>query len=229
MAKVELRREDVGDGDRARVWLTTTAVLGDLLRLAHPLLPFVSEAIWQSLAEAAPGATRADPLLIRAAWPAAGGADAAAEHDLDALRDLIRAVRDQRTAAGVAAGAWLPLHVAPAGEAERQALSAGSRYLEALARVRPLDLDADPAVHPASAGASALGTFWLGTDAAAGDAAAERAHAQRAELRAQVVRLRELLANGAFISRAPAAVVERERTRLADLDNQLAAIGEDAG
>jgi valyl-tRNA synthetase len=229
MAKVELRREDVGDGDRARVWLTTTAVLGDLLRLAHPLLPFVSEAIWQSLAEAAPGATRADPLLIRAAWPAAGGADAAAEHDLDALRDLIRAVRDQRTAAGVAAGAWLPLHVAPAGEAERQALSAGSRYLEALARVRPLDLDADPAVHPASAGASALGTFWLGTDAAAGDAAAERAHAQRAELRAQVVRLRELLANGAFISRAPAAVVERERTRLADLESQLAAIGEDAG
>jgi valyl-tRNA synthetase len=84
-------------------------------------------------------------------------------------------------------------------------------------------------VHPASAGASALGTFWLGTDAAAGDAAAERAHAQRAELRAQVVRLRELLANGAFISRAPAAVVERERTRLADLESQLAAIGEDAG
>jgi valyl-tRNA synthetase len=229
MVKVELRRDDLADGERTRVWRTTTQVLGDLLRLAHPLLPFVSEAIWQALGEAAPDATKGEPLLIRAAWPSARAVDAAADRELDALRDLIRAVRDQRTTAGAAAAAWLPLHVAPAGEPERLALRDGSRYLAALARVRPLDVAANMVDRPASAAASTLGTFWLGTDAAAAEAATARAGARREELRQQVARLRELLANGAFIARAPAEVVERERKRLAALEGQLAGIGEDAG
>jgi valyl-tRNA synthetase len=228
MAKVELRRTDVTDAERARVWRTTTETLGDLLRLLHPLLPFVSEAIWESLGAAAPHATGGEPLLIRAAWPVASTMAVGSGRDVDNLQELIRAVRDQRTAAGIAAGAWLPLHVAPSGAGEREVLTDGARYLEALARVRPLDLDADPSTRPASAGSLPLGTFWLGSDAAADEAATHRATTRRDELRNQVARLRALLANDSFTSKAPAPVVERERARLADLEGQLAALGEDA-
>jgi valyl-tRNA synthetase len=118
--------------------------------------------------------------------------------------------------------------VAPATSAEAKVLVDGMRYLEALARVRPLDLQADPATRPSSAGSSALGTFWLGSDATADEVATRRAAERRGELRQQVARLRTLLANDAFISRAPAPVVAGERARLADLEGQLAALGEDA-
>jgi valyl-tRNA synthetase len=229
MAKVELRREGASDGERARVWRTTTETFGDLLRLLHPLLPFVSEAIWQPLGDAAPWATRGEPLLIRAAWPTSSAGDDAAGRSVDQLRELIRSVRDQRTAAGVAAGAWLPLHVVPSGAAERQALADGALYLEALARVRPLDLDGARDTQPPTAGSSALGTFWLGSDAASDTAAAQRAAARRDELLEQVDRLRTLLGNAAFTERAPQAVVERERARLADLEAQLTALGQDVG
>jgi valyl-tRNA synthetase len=227
MAKVELRADDIGAGERARVWHTTTETFGDLLRLLHSLLPFVSEAIWQPLGEAAPHATRGEPLLIRAAWPRATATDAPLERDVDALRDLIRAVRDQRMAAGASAGAWLPLHVAPAGEAERRLLAAGASYLEALARVRPVELAAQGAGQ-AAAGSTAAGTFWLGGDAGEAKAASIRAASRRDELLEQVARLRALLGNGEFTNKAPAPVVDRERTRLADLEGQLQALGEDA-
>ncbi|HEX6655219.1 MAG TPA: class I tRNA ligase family protein, partial [Candidatus Limnocylindria bacterium] len=230
MAKVELRREDSVDADQARVWRTTTDTFGDLLRLLHPLLPFVTEAIWEPLCAAAPHATREEPLLIRAAWPAAAAAaDAVIDRDVDQVRDLIRAVRDTRTAAGSPAGAWLPLVVAPQGAAEETLLRHASHYVEALARVRPVDLAADPATRPTTAGSTALGTFWLGAGRTADASATERAAARRAELREQVDRLRALLANEAFTSRAPAPVVERERARLTELEGQLAALGEEGG
>jgi valyl-tRNA synthetase len=78
-------------------------------------------------------------------------------------------------------------------------------------------------------GTTSLGTFWIGADGAAAQAAGARATARQAELREQVDRLRALVSNEAFIARAPAAVVERERARLGELESQLAAVGEDAG
>ncbi|HET7686674.1 MAG TPA: valine--tRNA ligase [Candidatus Limnocylindria bacterium] len=228
MVKVDLRRTDASEADRARAWLVAAEVLGDLLRLLHPLMPFVSEAIWEPLGEAAPTATRGEPLLIRAAWPQPGERDPDTERDMAALTDLVRSVRDQRTAAGVPAGAWLPLHVVPAGPAEGDRIAAGARYLEPLARVRPLHLAAGPVARPPTASSTSLGTFWLGADPAAADAAAARAAAHRSGLRAQAERLRALLGNAAFSERAPADVVARERARLADLEAQLAALGDDA-
>ena len=226
MAKVELRRAGVSDGERARVWVTTTETFGDLLRLLHPLLPFVTEAIWQALAEAAPHATHGEPLLIRAAWPAPRAGDASLDRDVDALRELIRSIRDQRSASALPAGDWLPLSVVPLGDEQSRLLRDGAGYLEALARVRPIDLDANPALRPSGSGSSSLGTFWLGSAATTDQAAAARSAARRDELGAQVRRLRELLANDAFIAKAPAVVVERERARLAELERQLATLGE---
>ncbi|MBA3740152.1 MAG: class I tRNA ligase family protein [Chloroflexi bacterium] len=220
MAKVDLRRDDATDAERATTWSAAADGLGTILRLLHPLMPFVTEEIWQALSAAAPSVVSGEPLLIRAAWPAAAPRDANAESAFDDLATLIRGVRNLRTEAGTPAGAWVPLTVAPTGPEATAALDSGSAYLQALARVRPIEVRGD-ADRPQLVAASPLGAAWLGVDTAADTAVADRRRSHVADLELNIERLRGLLANEAFVARAPAAVVERERERLAELEQQV--------
>ena len=219
MAKVDLRREDASDADRAATWSAAAEGLTGLLRLLHPLMPFVTEEIWQALADADPNATTGEPLLIRTAWPSAAPRDLDAEGAFEDLSTLVRGVRNLRTEAGTPAGNWVPLVVQSSDAASRDALASGAAYLEMLARVRPIELRAD-GVRPTLVAASPLGAAWLGVDAGAAEVVAERRQGQLAELEQQIKRVKELLANEAFMAKAPAAVVERERERLRDLEEQ---------
>ncbi len=224
MAKVDLRRPDATDADRAATWAAAADGLATLLKLLHPLMPFVTEEIWQALGELEPRATHGEPLLIRAAWPTAGGADPDAERAFADLSALVREVRNLRTSAGTPAGAWIPLVVAPADADAHAALSEGASYVETLAHVRPIDLRSD-SERPTVVAATPLGAAWLGVDPSASTGGGERRAAQTAELEANIARLRGLLANEAFVGRAPAEVVERERERLAELEDQLRQLG----
>jgi len=224
MAKVELRRDDATDGERARVWTASAEVLGGLLRLLHPIMPFITEAVWEVLGEVAPDALAGDDLLLTAAWPTAGPRDAAAEREFASVSGLVRAVRNARTEAGLPAGSWQPLELAAADLGAQESAEANARYVTALARVRPFDihLPGGQASPPLNAIATPLGAVWLG--AAAGDLAAGR-DAEVARLEAGIARLRELLARAEFIAKAPPGVVERERGRLEELEKQLRQIG----
>lgn len=219
LAKVDLRREGAPDAERAMTWRAAAGGLATLLRLLHPLMPFVTEQIWETLAEASPEATRGEPLLVRAAWPAAATRDTGAEADFDRLATLVRGIRNLRTEAGIAAGAWVPLVVAPTSADAEAAIEEAEPYLAALARVRPIELHVGGA-RPELVTASPLGTAWLGVDAAAQTAASARRASQVAELDAAIERIRALLANASFVDRAPEAVVARERQRLADLEHE---------
>jgi valyl-tRNA synthetase len=219
MAKIDLRRPDASDADRSATWSAAADGLATLLRLLHPLMPFVTEEIWQALGEAAPDATDREALLIVAAWPRAGARDATAERAFEELASLVRGVRNLRTEAGIPAGAWVPLVVAPSDEAAAQAVSGANAYVESLARVRPISLRPDDGERPPLVATSPLGAAWL--EAAPTDTAAtERRGAQLAEIERNIDRLRVLLANEAFVGRAPAEVVERERERLARLEEE---------
>jgi valyl-tRNA synthetase len=112
-----------------------------------------------------------------------------------------------------------------------EAATAGRRYVEPLARVRLELLDPDPtagtdaSVATAGRAATALGAIWL-------EAVTEvpaRNETRVADLRRNQVRLRALLADLEFVARAPAPVVERERQRLAEIDERLRQIGEASG
>jgi len=229
MCKVDLRRHDATPGERARSWMTAAETLAGLLRLLHPIVPFVSEQIWSALHEAAPAATRGEPMLIRASWPSAGPRDPGAEADMQALVDLVRAVRNLRTDAGVAASAWLPLTIVPTDAAAQAAIGANLAYLEALAHVRPIDLrtPGQRESRPALVASSPAAVAWLGSDARADAEALARRRAEVTGLREGIDRLSRLLA-GPFADRAPASVVARERERLAELEAQLRQLSGDA-
>jgi valyl-tRNA synthetase len=222
MAKVDLRRPGATDGERSRAWLSAARALGGLLRLLHPIVPFVTEEIWAALEAALPEGMRQSPLLISAAWPLPAPRDAQAEGEMALLMDLVRGVRNLRTESGLAASGWRPLTVVPSQAAGRAAIERGLDYLEALARVRPIDLRAAGEDHgrPELVASTAEAAAWLGGEATeSGDATARRAAAE-AHLNRGIERLRALLA-GDFATRAPAEVVARERARLAELESEL--------
>ena len=219
MAKVELRRPGATDAERAATWRAAAIGLATLLRLLHPLLPFVTEEIWGALRDTDLTLTDDHPLLIRAPWPAAARADVEAEATFEGLSTLVRGARNLRTEAGVPAGAWVPLVVDPPNPEAADTIHALEPYLAALARVRPIELGGD-GDRPELVAASPLGAAWLGVDEASRDEARGRREAQLADLDRNIARVGDLLANPAFVERAPEAVVARERQRLADLEEE---------
>ena len=88
---------------REATWWTLVEVLDTYLRLLHPVMPFVTEALWAALPHRAD-----DPdLLIVARWPGVGERDEAAEREVGALIELITEIRNARAAARLVAGDWL--------------------------------------------------------------------------------------------------------------------------
>ena len=186
-------------------------------------MPFLTEHLWATLHEMEPDATRAEPLLVLAAWPPGGARDDAIEAEMGDLVELLRSLRNLRTEAGLPASAWLPLVVTPSDETARAILARAIPYLGPLARVRPIELrgSTEATERGPLMTAVRLGTAWLGERGAqSGDGTARREAAIR-EVRAAIERLRSLLGNPSFVERAPEAVVARERDRLAKLEAQL--------
>ncbi|HET6744566.1 MAG TPA: valine--tRNA ligase, partial [Candidatus Limnocylindria bacterium] len=230
-AKVDLRREEASHGERARAWWAAAETLATTLRLLHPLMPFVTEAIWSHLHELDPALTGDEPLLVTAAWPAGSVQDPEADAAMADLIELVRGIRNLRTEGGVPAGSWMPLALSPAARADAAAIQSALRYLEPLTRTRPIELRAPGTTPPSAVPAttSALGVAWLEASAGQVEAGGRASEARAAQLRTGIARLETLLAQPNFVERAPADVVQRERDRLEDLRGQLASLTGDLG
>ncbi len=224
LAKVRLSDDAIPAEDREATWWTLVESLDTYLRLLHPVMPFVTEAIWAHLPKG-PG----DPaLLIVADWPAPGAGDAAAETQVGALLDLVGAIRNARSEARLEPAAWLPVDVAlpPALEAAFDALAPA---IERLAHARPLAKVPDAAaLRSGTAGGLAVVTGAIegmihptapGIEAAARDRA--RLERELAEAETQLDGARARLADERFVAQAPPAVVERARARAAELEERV--------
>jgi valyl-tRNA synthetase len=230
LAKVRLADRSLDEAEREATWWTLVEALDTYLRLLHPVMPFVTEALWAALPHRA-----TDPdLLIVARWPASTGRDERVDAEVDAILELVRGLRNARAESRVAAGTWLPTEVVvpmamgPTFEALRPAV-------ERLARARPLERRLTrEALGQGSAPTDGALTVIAGElealahrVEAAGDGAgrdAERARLERelAEARGWLAAARDRLANEAFIAKAPPNVVEGARAREAELADQVA-------
>ncbi|MEO5940509.1 MAG: valine--tRNA ligase, partial [Candidatus Limnocylindrales bacterium] len=148
LAKVRLADESIPAGERAATWWTLVDALDRYLRLLHPVMPFVTEAIWAELPRRAD-----DPsLLIVAAWPAAAGRDAELDGRLAEVIETIVAIRNARAQADLPAGAWLETHLSPPADAA-PVFDALAPAIGRLARARPLALHEVAGELPRPAGA----------------------------------------------------------------------------
>jgi valyl-tRNA synthetase len=234
LAKVRLADASLSDAEREATWWALVEALDTYLRLLHPVMPFITETLWGALPHRA-----TDPgLLIVARWPGVGERDEAAEAEVGALVELVRAVRNARAEARLEPAAWLPLDVyvepelGPALEALRPAL-------ERLARARPLRRHLTrEALHGIAGATGGLAVIAGPAEAVVGTGTADPAAAEADRVRlekelADAERLlaaaRGRLANDAFTAKAPAAVVEGARTREAELADQVDRLRERLG
>ncbi len=235
LAKVRLADETLEPAAREATWWTLVEVLDTYLRLLHPVMPFVTEALWAAIPHRA-----SDPeLLIVARWPAALERDLVAEAEVGTVVALITEVRNARATANVPAGAMLearvhvPSGLGPTFEALRPAV-------ERLARLRPLHRELTPeALHAASSPEDLAvvvpgGEVEASIRTAAADPAAaaldrERLERELAEAEGWLLAARARLANDAFMSKAPPSVVEGARAREAELAEQVVRLRERLG
>jgi valyl-tRNA synthetase len=219
-AKPALTGPDGAEKDEVRG--AAQHVLGTILRLMHPVMPFVTEELWVRLGYGE------EASLIRARWPdSAGAPDAAtlaARAELGRLVAVIGEVRAARSELNVPAGAVLPLRAG--GDA---VLARHRALVERLARVA-LDAAGQGLSIPVVAGGA---THELVVGEAI-DAAAERARLakERGRAEAERAKLAGKLANPGFRAKAEPAVVQETEERLADeaarlarLDAALARLG----
>jgi valyl-tRNA synthetase len=223
LAKIRLTDERLGDDEREATWWSLVEVLDTYLRLLHPIMPFITEAIWARLPHVA-----ADPrLLIVADWPTARAeaADVPAEAEVAAILDLVRAVRNARSEARIEPAAWLPVDVY-VPEPLVASFESLRPAIERLARARPLTREPgpDPIRRGVEGGLSVIaGEIEAVVRPAAQDDAQEardRARLERelAEAEGMLAAARDRLTNEAFVSKAPPAVVEGARIRAAELE-----------
>ncbi len=211
VAKVQLQSAD--DAVQRGTRRTLVRVLEAALRLAHPVIPFITEELWQSVA---PLAGRQGETIMRAPYPRhqPEKIDAAAEHAVTLAKDLVNAARNLRAEMKLAPGAKVPFEVTANPSAA--ALSGFA------ALARPAAIDQVDALSDSKAPVAVVGPHRLMIRVEV-DVAAESARLEKeiARLDGETAKCRAKLANASFVERAPAKVVEQERARLTAFEGTL--------
>jgi valyl-tRNA synthetase len=208
---LELVKPRLRDGDPDTA-ATLLHVLTETVTLAHPLIPFVTEEIYSHI----PGA--AGLLAQRRSSPGPVAIDADAERRTTHAISAIQGIRAWRDAAEVKPSAILPARLRAEGYEETVA------QLERLGRLK-ISSNGVGAGEPAGSIPVPGGVIEiLPTDDVDLEAAAEKQRRKRMELESEIDRAEKKLANRGFTEKAPAAVVEAERAKLAALKAELEAL-----
>ena len=222
LSKTALTDERADEARHRGTRRTLVRVLEALLRLAHPLIPFITEEIWQRVAGAA---GRNGDTIMHQPYPVPDPAriDPEALREMQWVQELIRAVRRIRGEMNVKPGLRITVLVQNAGERERSLLDAHRRYLESGGGLARIDFLAEDALAPQSATAL-LGDMKLMIPLEGLiDLDAERARLGK-EIDRQardLKRSRGKLDNSEFIAKAPPDIVSRERARARELSDAL--------
>ena len=216
LAKVQINGSDEAAARATRHTLAT--VLEGVLRLAHPIIPFITEELWQKVSlVAGKRAEGEETSVMIQSYPRfdAADIDEAAEADVKTLKAMVESIRNLRSEMKLAPSTRVPLVVS--GPADF--FEAAAPYLVSLARlseakhVENLDREAAGSIAPVAI----VGDFKLMLKVEI-DLEAERVRLDKEIVRvtAEIAKCEGKLANERFVSKAPAAVVDTERKRLAD-------------
>ncbi len=208
---------------------TLIRTLETVLRLAHPVIPFVTEELWQKVA---PVAGRSGASVSIAAYPVSQSEriDEAASAQVAKLKQLVDACRNLRGEMSVSPATRLPLYVLAADAAEAAFFQDSSAVLQALAKLGEVRVFSDEAAWSAAAQAAPIAV--VGTARVCLfmeiDLVAEKARLgkEQARLQGEIAKAQGKLGNESFVARAPAAVIAQERQRVLDYTATLTKIAQ---
>jgi valyl-tRNA synthetase len=201
---------------------TLVAALDGILRLLHPIMPFITDALWRRLPRVS--GESAPPSIMIASWPKSGVTrDEDAEAQMNALMELIGAVRTLRSEYNVQPGTPIRIQLTDVHDALAAALHAEERALRRMARVGDIERNGSATAGAAGAHAVLRGGAELFVPLAdIIDLAQERDRLQKELDRIDnMLRATEgKLGNEQFTARAPADVIEREREKADNFRDQ---------
>ncbi|HBY93324.1 MAG TPA: valine--tRNA ligase [Chloroflexi bacterium] len=209
---VEFSKPLLMDGtetERAETRATMAWVIDQCVILLHPIMPFITEELWQTLGQR-------DKMLVHADWPDYGAAliDADADREINWVIALIEAIRSARAQVNVPAGLQVPIIVTDLDAAGEDAWRHNEAMIKRLARIDSLarsdSLPRGAITIPVEGGVFALPVADLI------DVAAEKTRLEKAvsRLEKEITGLRKRLDNPKFAESAPADVVEETRANL---------------
>ena len=225
IAKVQIQTGDEAQQRGTRRTLIRT--LEAILRLAHPIIPFITEELWQIVAPVAglPGES-----VSVARYPEAQPAkiDPEAIAHVERLKALVDACRNLRGELGVSPATRLPLLAVANTAEEATFLQQSAATLQALAKLSEVKLFATEAEWAQAAQAAPVAVvgqsrvcLFVEIDVAAEKA---RLGKEAARLEGEIAKAQGKLSNEAFVAKAPPAVIEQEKKRVADFSTKLAGI-----
>nr|WP_309577968.1 valine--tRNA ligase [Moraxella osloensis] len=228
LAKSSLNDESVSAERKAQIRYVLLNCLEVAMRFTHPIMPYITESIWQTIAPIID--KKATDSIMTAAFPTADDSliSLQTEHDMTWLQALIGAIRNIRGEMKLGNAVRLPVLLDNISDEETARLSRIENQFKSLAKVDTLTI--------VNAGDGADKELPLSSSSMVGqlkvlvpmkgliDPTAELNRLAKAQekLTKQAESLRSKLSNEAFVSKAPANVVESEKAKLAEMDTQLA-------
>ncbi|MEJ2644678.1 MAG: valine--tRNA ligase [Gammaproteobacteria bacterium] len=223
LSKPVLTAADSTDSQRRGTRRTLVQVLETLLRLGHPLMPFITEEIWQRVAPLA--GREGDTVMLQPfPEPDASLIDPEATAEMEWVMGVILGVRKIRSGMNIAPGKPLPVLLADGSAQDREREARQRHYLRALGRLESITWVADGDTAPESATALVGQLKVLIPMAGLIDKEAELARLGKEieRVAADLGRCESKLQNANFVQRAPAEVVAKEQGRASDLKSALA-------
>ncbi|MGX7105117.1 valine--tRNA ligase [Globicatella sanguinis] len=222
---IEMTKEQLQDDSRDN---TTTKsilvhVLDNILKLSHPIMPFVTEEIWQQIAPAGQS-------IVVAKYPVVDEnyRDAQSEKAMEQVMEIIRAVRMIRNEMNTPLSKKVDLFIKANDEATMDLLTANKAYIERFCNPEALEIALAPNA-PEEVVSQTL-PFAQILMPLAGlikiEDEIKRLEQEVVKLEKEVDRVVKKLSNQGFVAKAPAAVVEAERAKQVDYEQQLAAVQE---
>ncbi|CBL45737.1 Valyl-tRNA synthetase [gamma proteobacterium HdN1] len=229
LSKTVLNSESASDAAKRGTRRTLVQVLETILRMAHPMIPFITESIWKNIA---PLAGKQGATIMLQPWPKADEqqVDAEATQDVEWLKQLILAVRQIRGEMNISPARFVPVLLQKGDTRDRERSERNLAFLKTLAKVESLQWLEDHIEPPMSA-TQLVGTLEVRIPMAGlidKDAELARLGKEIGRLEADIQRGETKLNNPAFADKAPAAVVEKERQKLEDARAAIRTLQEQA-
>ncbi|MCU4416740.1 valine--tRNA ligase [Acinetobacter bereziniae] len=225
LTKPLLNDENVSTERKAEVRRVLLSVMEASLRLAHPIMPFLTEEIWQTLAPMI-GLQGETIMLAQYPVPNPERINEQAEADMLGLQGLIGAVRNIRGEMGLGNARLLPVLLQNTTDAEKAQIARIEPLFKALAKVESITFLTD-AEQPPLSSSSVVGRISVFVPMKGLiDPKAELGRLQKDldKVQKQHDQIASKLANEGFVAKAPAAVVEGEKAKLAEFADQLVKI-----
>ncbi len=208
---------------------TLLAVLESTLKLLHPLMPFITEAIWQQVA---PLLEKPGDTIMLQSYPEASqeNIDDKAETEMAWLQQVITGIRTIRSEMNISPAKTVPLLLHKWQDSDKQLFETHRDYLMALAKVENIELLATDADLPPAATAL-VGELELLIPMAGlidKDAEVQRLDKEIEKIQKDLTKCEAKLQNPKFVDKAPADVVAQERERVADFQKAISKLQERA-